>query len=240
MNYQQAFELASKARNANEGKPVANNTRIIKRGDCVAIKLHDTDVVTFAPSGAIILNTGGWKTVTTKDRINSFSPYKVYSDRGTWFAHIGEKRVPFADGVTIYPTGTVKGAGRADIPKREHKTRKAAAAYARAFIDALYAGKVPAPSGGDCWGCCMRDSAGKTVMGSDHVREHLREKYYVPSLLVNAMQAFGTSIAATQTAHAFMHGELQHAFSKDRKDFLAKQLEKTVRRYVLRQLGLSA
>jgi len=178
--------------------------------------------------------------VTTKARINEFSPFPVWSERGTWYARIGEQSIPFADGITIYPSGKVKGAGKADTSAKEQKLRKAANAYARAFVDKLYAGEIPAPSAGDCWHCCMRDQDGKEWGGKDHILSHLKEKYYVPSLLVNALKAFGASIAATQTAHALMLGQPEHAFSTRRDDFLAAQIQKCIRRYVLRQLSIAA
>jgi len=249
MDYQKAAAMLQTARNPSAGKPIENNTRLYMRGKNIAIQLHGTDVVTFAPSGAVTLNSGGWKTVTTKARMNEWAPFQVWSDRGTWYVGSGilngKPRVPFADGMTIYPSGKVKGAGRADLGAKEKRIRKAASEYARLFVDALYAGKIPAPSGGDCWHCCLREVGtgepwGEMIADHSHVAGHIKERYFVPSLLVNALKAFGASIAATQTAHAFMHGQLEHAFSRDRKDFLASQIQKCIRRYVLRQQGMAA
>lgn len=59
-------------------RKVANNTYAERRGDSIALKLHDTDVVTYHPDGSITLDTGGWFTVTTKDRMNNAIPH------GTW------------------------------------------------------------------------------------------------------------------------------------------------------------
>ncbi len=243
MEYKKAVEMARSARSAADGKPVANNTRLVMRGDSVALRLHSTDIVLFKPRGAVVLNSGGWKTVTTKARMNEFAA-RVWSERGTWHASVYGKSAPFADGMTFYPSGKITGAGRIDLGTREKKTRKQASEYARVFVDKLYAGEIPAPSAGDCWHCVMRDKAG-TPLGeltrdASHVHGHLTEKYYVPSLLVNALKMFGASVAATQTAHAFMQNQVQHAFSRDRADFIAKQIEKCVRRYVLRQLGLAS
>lgn len=61
-----------------ERRKVANNTYAERRGDDIALRLHQTDVVTFHPDGSITLNTGGWYTVTTKDRMNNALP------KGTW------------------------------------------------------------------------------------------------------------------------------------------------------------
>lgn len=61
-------------------RKIANNTYAERRGEAIAVRLHDTDVVTFHPNGDIQLNTGGWFTVTTKERMNSMLPH------GTWEA----------------------------------------------------------------------------------------------------------------------------------------------------------
>jgi hypothetical protein len=47
--------------------------------------VHTHDVLTFYPDGSVSINAGGWETVTTKERINSYLPgdWRVYSDRGT-------------------------------------------------------------------------------------------------------------------------------------------------------------
>ena len=39
-----------------------------RRGENIALKLHNTDIVTLYPTGDMSLNTGGWYTVTTKER----------------------------------------------------------------------------------------------------------------------------------------------------------------------------
>lgn len=71
-----------------------------ENGDTV-IRYHDTDVVRF--NGAIItLNTGGYKTVTTKRRMNQASEqfslgYAVFQRGGDWFVDFQGKTYPFAD-----------------------------------------------------------------------------------------------------------------------------------------------
>jgi len=62
-------------------RPIANNTRVESRdGGKIAVKYHATDVVTYFPDGRVRLNTGGWFTYTTKDRLNRFSPARVWAD----------------------------------------------------------------------------------------------------------------------------------------------------------------
>lgn len=79
LTYSEAESLLSKARDMNAGKPVQNHTRLFKRGEDYAVRLHSTDVVTVHPDGTYTLNAGGWYTVTTKERINSYGPARVSS-----------------------------------------------------------------------------------------------------------------------------------------------------------------
>lgn len=80
LTYSAAQELYGKARDKTAGKPLRNHTRLMARGSgTYAVRLHSTDVVTINPDGTYALNTGGWLTVTTKDRINDYSPARVYS-----------------------------------------------------------------------------------------------------------------------------------------------------------------
>lgn len=82
-DYAEWTEFISKGRNKID-RPIANNTRAVLLEDCIGILLHNTYVVKFFPNGDVELNTGGWYTVTTKDRINGYSPVNVYSDKGLW------------------------------------------------------------------------------------------------------------------------------------------------------------
>lgn len=60
----------------SESRKIANNTYKVRveneAGDeqAIAIKLHDTNVVTAYPDGSVKLDSGGWKTPTTKSRID--------------------------------------------------------------------------------------------------------------------------------------------------------------------------
>jgi hypothetical protein len=245
VNYQKALEIFESAKNKASGKPIANNTRIVKRDNALAIRLHETDVLTIHPDNSVTYNTGGWKTVTTKERLNSYGPARIYSNRGTWLLSVAGKEYVFADGLTISADGNVSGAGELSDKANEAKLRKAAGNYAKAFVDALFEGKIGKPGAGDCFYCGMHEvqtgkPLGELNRDASHIQTHLEEGYFVPSLLVNAMEMFGASIAAKQTAWAFMSGETQHAFSKDRGSFIAAQIQKIIRRYVQRQLGIAA
>lgn len=45
-----------------------------------SVRYHDTYVVCYLPEGGIRLDTMGWMTTTTKDRLNECSPFSVWSE----------------------------------------------------------------------------------------------------------------------------------------------------------------
>lgn len=72
---------------AQDSKSLGNNTAAHRfdygpATGSIGVRLHATDVVVAHPDGSVTLNSGGYRTVTTKDRINRFLP-KGY-DEGGW------------------------------------------------------------------------------------------------------------------------------------------------------------
>lgn len=101
MNHSQAITMVRGKRNANRRK-VGNNTYAeILSDNTVAIKLHNTYVVKINPNGTYTLNSGGWQTSTTKDRINQYSPVRVYQRKFEWYISLNGKEYPFMDGMVV-------------------------------------------------------------------------------------------------------------------------------------------
>lgn len=67
-------------------------------GGGIAVKYHGTAVVVMYKTGGYLLNSGGYRTSTTKRRINTFSPARVYQRKRVWYLDSGEI---FVDGVRI-------------------------------------------------------------------------------------------------------------------------------------------
>jgi hypothetical protein len=200
------------------------------------IRLHHTDIVRFMPDGSIVANTGGWQTVTTKERLNRYLPGQIYSHNGVWIYSQEGKEYAFQDGLTIKPDSTVINAG--PDPKETQKLRKQVRKYAKDYVKALRNGDVPAPNNGDCWGCLMATKDGRHPMGGkDHIMSHIEEKYYVPSLLVNALERFGASQAAKHNVACIWTGEKDKLFANF--DFIWQQIEKMIARWCYQELGLA-
>lgn len=242
MNYQKAKALFESARSPHAGKPLENNTRLFMRPSAnggkpsFAVQLHSTDILTFRPDGAVVYNTGGWETLTTKDRMNGYGPANIWSDRGTWrIGHEGVSAV-FADGCRIY-RGRIVGAARDD--KRERKLRLAVKAYVAEYMRLMLAGEMEAPSAGDCLMCRLawNGEPAPTRPDPEHIRAHIKERYYVPSLAWAAARAMGASIADKQQLRHFQYKDCPPFMSGD---WFARSFTRTLRRYMLRELGMSS
>lgn len=143
MNYKEAEEklVGRWAR----GRKLERNTYLERRDFfSIAIRLHGTDVLTFHEDGSIEVNTGGWNTVTTRDRINRYlpKPWHVYGERGAtilsnyrWHAagremqHKGPIEVVLSNSAVINANGTVTGGEsvaeyREEIRKADNETRR--------------------------------------------------------------------------------------------------------------------
>ncbi len=74
-------------------RKIGNNTylqRDVRNSNNINVHYHATDIITFYPNGDVALNTGGWDTVTTKQRLHAYqNAAYVGSERGTLFAHTG-------------------------------------------------------------------------------------------------------------------------------------------------------
>jgi len=83
-------------------KKIGNNTYVGRENGTVYVRLHSTKVVQIKSDGSVILNSGGWQTSTTKDRINQVlsalnKSEGVEQKKFEWF--LGDKE--FEDGMKV-------------------------------------------------------------------------------------------------------------------------------------------
>lgn len=115
--YATAFEMVHGRNRTRSGKyykiKIAHNTYLERAlGDPnVTVRLHDTAVVTIYPNGTYRLNSGGYRSATTKDRINKYAPVQVFQHLGTWFTTDNSgpepRRAYFFDGMLVDSGGKV-------------------------------------------------------------------------------------------------------------------------------------
>jgi hypothetical protein len=90
LTHKEGQRLMQSARNRTAGKPIQNNTRLFDHMDgSFGVVLHGTEVVTIHTDGTYTLRSGGFRTVTTMDRIRRWSPanknWSLHSERGDWY-----------------------------------------------------------------------------------------------------------------------------------------------------------
>lgn len=233
MNYAELNQQLT-GRNQQRRK-YANNTYLERRGDDdIALLYHTTDVVTFKPNGDVVLNSGGWRTSTTKERINLALPngYYLSQDKGVWYIvnRRNAESVVFADRITLKANGTITNAGK-DNPKATRELKAKVKAFAKLCADAI---PLDQPGNGDCWYCLMRTEGGQTLgdasKNTEHLDNHMSEGYVVPSLVANALKerynapmAFWTTFKDT-------------GWTSDR-DFGRQAVTRAVYRYILSRKG---
>ena len=201
-----------------KSKIVGNNTIEYFIGDTKYIRLHNTDILTFK-NGSVVLNTGGWKTLTTKDRFNSFLPdgFRVSQSKSIWYLNDSI----YYDGITIKNNAIVKLLLK---DKKAEKLLKQIAAYCKKLKELK---KLPEPSSGDCWYCSMQETKtgkplGEITKNSDHLQYHLKEKYIHGSLILNALKWAG-------------YAKPEFIWQMDVRDSIVN----SVRRYLKRHLNIS-
>jgi len=237
MNYHEAIEKL----NGRDRRKLANNTYLEKRAEGnIAVKLHATDILTYLPNGWTIYHSGGWLTHTTKDRMNTYGPARISQKDRAWFVN---GKYVYVDGLKVDATG-IPIHGREATAKDTiaiNKTKKQVKDYVAGYMQALIAGKVPQPSNGDCWYCLMKEEkTGKTwgeQAHSDHVELHIKEKYYVPSLLVNAFERIGASLYEKGLVGEIWRGK---PLTEWDKEHLTKWSGKHLYRYLVTQLGMAS
>lgn len=82
-------------------KRICYATHLDNRGDLgyVGVWHHETEIIQFHADGAVIINTGGHRSLTTKERLNSFASAHIFQRKGKWLMGKGQK--PYQDGVNI-------------------------------------------------------------------------------------------------------------------------------------------
>lgn len=113
-------------------------------------------------------------------------------------AWVERNRVLFEDGMELTPEGYAKRPNLKQVERERRaqakvdRKKKRINKFVADAVNELVTNGMPMPSGGDCWGCCMRaEDRSVEPMGVDHLESHIKERYYVPSMFVNALRTRG-------------------------------------------------
>lgn len=209
------------ARNGMD-RPIANNTRLIRRSDdAIAIRLHQTDVVTMHRDGGHTLSSGGWETVTTQDRISScgFSVGASYirwlpgwvvpepGCGGPWYAP-EDKRHIFFSGIHFDANGRCtnsKGTVAEARIEHEEEVRETRAAVAKGVGFARFAANELERTAMDadplyCAGCAN---------GGSCTEEHLHEREVPPSMILRAVAEYSEADPRTLLGFRWEKGHIR-------------------------------
>ena len=192
-----------------EQRRVSPSATIQMIGPFITLKLFDTDVAKFQKGGGMVLNSGGWRTRFTRQAVDSLLPNSLALSQvsGLWWLTGRHFEGGFQDGCVVHEDGSVEHA----MTKAQWKERVDLVAKSKRFIhryvDHLLDGKVPPPGLGDCLYCKVETGTSKASIGvllpdgterphtseelGDHVRSHVDEGYFVPSMLWNAINEQG-------------------------------------------------
>jgi len=90
---------------SRQDKIGTHKTTVYFDGLLTNVKYHWTDVVKF-DHVRVILDSGGWRTPTTKTRMNQTSNqfglgFRVFQKDFEWFVEFGGEVLPFIDGMTL-------------------------------------------------------------------------------------------------------------------------------------------
>lgn len=71
--------------------------------NAIDVVYHSTAVVTIHPNGSYTLRSGGYKSATTKSRINAYSCARVWQHKHVWYVgQPGQVEWPFEEGMTVH------------------------------------------------------------------------------------------------------------------------------------------
>lgn len=219
------------ARDPDKGKPWGrgNHTRLLAQpNDVIAVLLHGHQIVTVRPDSSVILDSCGWKTVTTRDRIDEVINrigWRLASDKRVWYVWHGggwqkEGRLPFEDGCILYPDGRAERLASPEQLAKVGKERDKIKAYAREYVRRLDAGEIK-PSAGDCLLC----SFGRM---DDHLGGHVDESYYTGNLLANVANDDLYRRKFSPAARWWVDGKLKGENGHDLGGFVKKQVQRAL------------
>jgi len=134
------------------------------------------------PNGNTVLTSGGWRTYTTKERLNR--KYRVWSEKGIWYIKepATGNTLEFFDGITFDGSGKLVGEAKTIDHVRIKAVKKKIAAYIKLVDDLI---QIPIPDDGDCWNCRFNFGNGSCL------ESHLEEKYIHGSVIYRALEEKG-------------------------------------------------
>ena len=81
-------------------RKLSHNVYVVRDSEDITIVFHWTAILRYSPDGWVVLNSGGYQTMTTKVNLNQYSDCSVWQDKHTWYASFGDSgKMEFIDGM---------------------------------------------------------------------------------------------------------------------------------------------
>lgn len=236
MNFHEANELLTGR--CQQSRKIGNNTYLKRRGYNIAVMLHATDIITFRLSNTALLDSGGYRTKTTKERMNEYAPCNIVQHKGIWYIadwstnnnRTIKNNPVYFDGIIIdCATGLPVGEPKSIDLKKHKKILNQCKEYAELVANSC---PIEPPSNGDCLYCAEIIVGEKWKKETDHLLSHFKEKYIVPSLVYRACKQYGIS----QIAGSYLQHDADNCFA----DISKRQITSAVYRYLKMQFGIAS
>jgi hypothetical protein len=240
---------------------IGNNTYLRRdvEGGGFTVTYHGKGIIRINKRGDMRLDSCGFQTLTTKERFNALIPSGFWilqkdhvwylTGPNAWKPTNGAKGIGlvFCDGMVITAKGQVRGGIKPGTDKDPIRVQKQITKYVDGFVKAFFAGEVEAPGPGDCWFCAMTvsqggkdnkdvgKSLGEASGDKDHILGHIKENYFVPSLMLRACRAFPVSPYVGSMINGIW-GKTEPSLAM--RDLGEQQLKYSLSKYVRRELGI--
>lgn len=210
--------------NVASSRKAGRNTVIFSLTDGTEIcKYVNTHVSTKKPDGTVVLQSGGYRSQTTKERIWMHSGVGISQIKGVWYMPDGSL---FYDGIILKGREVISA--KIMPTKANNKAIAEMKKKIKAYVELITPSNFPKPKTGDCFFCMGKEvgtdaNLGDITKNTDHLLDHLKDGYIVGSLLVNALKEDGMDDRAV--GHTYSMPEIR-----------LWQVHRAVTRYLTRRL----
>jgi len=214
-------------------KKLRYETWVRRDGDIIYIQHFDTPILQFFKNGKVIYSTGGWKTKTTKDRLNAYGPLNIYANSGLWW--VGDFKNPigvYKDGMA-YHNGKLYNTATKNEINKYNALKKESMEYMKNFIQAAFNGEVAVDTHADCLYCQMGRFEPQET---SHVISHIEEGYFVTSMLYHGLKITGTGPFLCSIVRDALVGTIHENYKDIAKTTMKSALSKIINRALLATL----
>lgn len=98
------YKKAAEILNGRQKRKIDHNTYLEQIDEVFVIRLYNTDIIKIYPDNTQVLRTGGYRTVTTKNRLGDYSFTRINQVKHIWYLRNGAE---FTEGVRVNENGQV-------------------------------------------------------------------------------------------------------------------------------------